>query len=83
MAKKTFIVAHPKLTLKSDGRMTRMVKGSEIIMEEKHAASLVKQGKLFIRGQEKPVSIGSKSESGKKKKDDDQTTEDNETKSEK
>jgi len=67
MAKKLFVVAHPKLTLKVDGKMKRMVKDSEITMDEKHAQSLLKQGKLLVKGENKPVTVGGKES---KKKDD-------------
>ncbi len=62
MAKKTFIVAHPKLCLKVEGskKMARMEKGSEITLEEKDAKSLVKQGKILAVGVKKKVAVGTK-----------------------
>jgi len=61
MAKKTFIVAHPKQFLKVDGKLAHVKKDSEIVMEEKHAASLVKQGKLLVKGAKPKVEVGSES----------------------
>jgi len=58
MAKKTFIVAHPKLMLSSEGKLVQMEKGAEVEMEAKHAASLVKQGKLLTQGEAKALSVG-------------------------
>jgi hypothetical protein len=58
MAKKTFIVGHPNQYLKVDGKLARVKKGTEVTMEEKHAASLVKQGKLLVKGQNKAVDVG-------------------------
>jgi len=57
MAKKTFIVGHPKQFLKVDGKLKHVVKGTEVTMDEKHAASLVKQGKLLVKGSGKKVDI--------------------------
>jgi len=59
MAKKQFIVGHPNQYLKVDGKLARVKKGTEVTMEEKHAASLVKQGKLLVKGEGKKVNVGS------------------------
>lgn len=58
MAKKMFIVGHPNLYLKVDGKLDRVKKDSEVSMEPKAAASLVKQGKLLVKGQAKAVDVG-------------------------
>lgn len=63
MAKKTFIVGHPNQYLKVDGKLSRVKLGSEVVMEEKHAASLIKQGKLLVKGQAKAVEVGDKEKS--------------------
>jgi hypothetical protein len=60
MAKKTFVVTHPNLYLKVDGKLKRIKKDSELLMEPKNAASLVKQGKILAKGQSKAVEVGSK-----------------------
>lgn len=65
MANKTFIITHPKLFLKVETevngkkvkKLTRMAKGAEVKMDAKSAASLVKQGKLLVKGSEKAVTI--------------------------
>lgn len=52
MAKKTFIVAHPKLHLavEAEGKrkLVHVAKGTEYTCEEKHVESLVSQGKLVV-----------------------------------
>lgn len=58
MAKRMFIVTHPKLCLKVDGKMKRIPVGTKINMESKHADSLVKQGKLLVKGEKKPLDVG-------------------------
>ena len=60
MAKKTFIVAHPKHYMKVKGKMINIEKGTEVTMEEKDAKSLVKQGKLLAVGAKKKVAVGDK-----------------------
>jgi hypothetical protein len=58
MAKKTFVVTHPKLYLKVDGKLKQIKPGTELSMDAKSAASLLKQGKILEKGQEKKVEIG-------------------------
>lgn len=60
MAKKTFIVGHPNQYLRVDGKLARVKQGTEVTMEEKHAASLVKRGRLLVKGQASAVEVGSK-----------------------
>ncbi len=61
MSKKTFIVNHPNQYLSVKGKLVKMKKGAEINMEDRHAESLVKQGKLLVKGQEEAVDVGGKS----------------------
>lgn len=58
MAKKTFIVTHPKLYMKVKGRLTHVETGTEVSLDEKHVESLLKQGKVLVKGQGKKVDIG-------------------------
>lgn len=58
MAKKTFIVNHPKQYLRVNGKLQAVKLGSEVSMEEKHAESLCKQGKLLAKGKAKQFSAG-------------------------
>ena len=58
MAKKTFIVTHPKLYMKVGGKLAHIETGTEVEMEEKQAASLLKQGKVLVTGQGKKVELG-------------------------
>lgn len=60
MTKKIFIVAHPKLMLSAKGKLVQMEKGAEVELDAKHAASLVKQGKLLTKGEAKALSVGKK-----------------------
>ncbi len=60
MAKKTFIVAHPKLMLSVNGKLEQMELGAPVSMEAKNAASLVKQGKLLAQGSKEAVDVGEK-----------------------
>jgi len=53
MAKKTFVVAHPKLYLKVDGKLSHVEKGTEYTCEEKHAEDLLKKGKLVTAAEAK------------------------------
>jgi len=69
MAKKTFIVAHPKHYMKVKGKMTHIETGVEITMEEKDAKSLVKQGKILAVGVKKKVTVDGKAEADKAKAD--------------
>lgn len=64
MAKKVFIVTHPKLSMKLEGskKMARIEQGSEITLEEKDAKSLVKQGKILALGARKKVKVGGNTE---------------------
>lgn len=62
MAKKTFVVTHPKHYMKVKGKMIHIEKGTEITLEEKAAESLVKQGKILVTGSRKKVSVGDKVE---------------------
>lgn len=57
MAKKTFVVTHPKLYLKVKGKLALIPKDSELSMEPKAAASLIKQGKILVKGEGKKVQI--------------------------
>lgn len=58
MSKKTFVVTHPNLYMKVDGKLKRVSKDDEISMEERHAKSLVKQGKILAKGQTKKLDVG-------------------------
>ena len=58
MAKKVFVVTHPKLYLKVDGKLAQIKPGTELTMEAKSAQSLLKQGKILEKGQGKKVEIG-------------------------
>ena len=60
MAKKTFVVTHPNLYLKVDGKLKRIKPGSELSMDPKNAESLVKQKKILVKGQAKAVEVGDK-----------------------
>jgi len=62
MAKKTFVVTHPKLSMKVDGKLKHVKPGTEFSMDEKNAASLLKQGKILVKGQGKKVEVGGKEE---------------------
>ncbi len=53
MAKKQFVVAHPNLHLSVDGKLQHVKKGTEYTCEEKHAATLVKSGKLVLASKSK------------------------------
>lgn len=57
MAKKTFVVTHPKLYMRVDGKMTQVENGTEVSMDAKSAASLLKQGKILAKGSGKKVNI--------------------------
>ena len=62
MAKKTFVVTHPKLYLKVEDekgnkKLALIAKGTEVTMDAKKAASLVKQGKILVKGSGKKVTI--------------------------
>ena len=57
MAKKTFVVTHPKLYMKVKGKLSHVEIGTEVSMEEKHAKSLLDQDKILVKGQGKKVSI--------------------------
>lgn len=57
MTKKTFVVTHPKLYLKVDGKLALIAKGTEVKMDAKSASSLVKQGKILEKGSGKKVTI--------------------------
>ena len=52
MAKKTYIVKHPKLALKPDGekKARNFSTGDEVTLDEKHATSLLASGKLAEKG---------------------------------
>jgi len=65
MAKKTFIVAHPKHYMKVKGKMIHVEKGTEITLEEKDAKSLVKQEKILVSGSKKKLAVGDKVEASK------------------
>jgi len=58
MAKKTFVVTHPKLYMKVKGRLAHVEKGTEVSLDEKHAESLLKQGKVLVQGKNKTVDVG-------------------------
>jgi len=62
MAKKIFVVTHPKLYMKIDGKMESVAVGTEFPMDEKKASSLLKQGKILVKGQGKKVEVGTKEE---------------------
>lgn len=62
MAKKTFVVTHPKLYMKVKGKLAHVEKGTEVSMEETDAKSLVHQGKILVKGEGKKVTIESKTE---------------------
>lgn len=62
MAKKTFVVTHPKLYLKVEDekgnkKLALIAKGTEVTMDAKKAESLVKQGKILVKGSGKKVTI--------------------------
>jgi len=59
MVKKTFIVTHPKLYMMVKGKLAHVEKGTELSMDEKHAQSLIDQGKVLVKGQGKKVDVGS------------------------
>ena len=63
MAKKKFVVTHPKLYMKVDGRMAHIETGAEISLEEKEAKSLETQGKILAVGAKKTVKVGDNSKS--------------------
>lgn len=60
MTKKTFVVTHPKLYMKVEGKLAHIENGTEVSLDEKHAASLLKQGKVLVKGQGKKVDVGDK-----------------------
>lgn len=60
MAKKIFIVTHPKLYMKVKGKTVLMPKDTELSMEPKDAKSLIKQGKILVKGEGKKVEVGTK-----------------------
>ncbi len=62
MAKKKFVVVHPKHYMRVDGKMAHIETGAEISMEEKDAKSLLKQGKILAVGASKKVNVGAKAE---------------------
>lgn len=59
MANRSFVVTHPKLYMKVEGKLAHVEKGTEVSLEEKHAASLLKQGKVLVKGEGKKVEVGS------------------------
>ncbi len=59
MAIKTYIVSHPKLYLRVKGKLQPVEIDTEVSMEAKSAESLLKQGKLTIKGAGKTVDINS------------------------
>lgn len=60
MAKKTFVVTHPKLYMSVDGKLKHVTKGTEVSIDEKQASSLLAQKKVLVKGQGKTVDIGEK-----------------------
>ena len=71
MAKKTYIVTHPKLYLKAEGgKLAQASKGTEVTLEEKDAKSLLAKNRLKLKtGVKKDVKVESESASEKKKAD--------------
>tara|TARA_R110002051_G_scaffold324424_2_gene421619 strand:+ start:20517 stop:20699 length:183 start_codon:yes stop_codon:yes gene_type:complete len=57
MAKKTFIVTHPKLYMKVDGKLAHIETGTELSMEENSAKSLLTQGKILVKASGKKVNV--------------------------
>jgi hypothetical protein len=58
MAKKKFIVTHPKLYMKVEGKLAHVETDTEIQLEEKEAKSLLIQGKILAVGTKKTVKVG-------------------------
>lgn len=67
MAKKTFIVTHPNLYMRVKGKLAHVKKDTELSMDEKHAESLIAQGKVLVKGQGKKVDIETEDNSEDKK----------------
>lgn len=66
MSKKQFVVAHPKLYLKVEGKMACVEKGTEISLDEKQSASLLKQKKILVKGSGQTANISDKAKEEKK-----------------
>ena len=65
MAKRAFVVTHPKLYMKVEGKLAHVETGTEVSLDEKHAESLLKQGKVLVKGEGKKVEVGAKAEVNK------------------
>ena len=52
-----YVVVHPKLYLRVNGKMQSMEKDSEISLPEKAAKSLVEAGKIIAKGKAKTTVI--------------------------
>lgn len=68
MAKKTFIVTHPKLYMKVKGKLAHVETGTEVSLDEKYAESLLKQKKVLVKGQGKKVDVGANEDANEDKK---------------
>jgi hypothetical protein len=72
MAKKKYLVVHPKLSVLTEGGYAALLKGAEISMDEKEVGTLVESGKLQLvvaKKPEKKLTNASKSKRQRSKRD--------------
>ena len=51
----TYVVVHPKLTLRTNDGLQVVPAGQSIKMSEKNAASMLASGKIAVQGSQKPL----------------------------